>query len=258
MVTKNELKYYSSLLKKKARDEENKFIIEGAKIISEGLSSGYNCEIVLVTNQFYRNNRQLISNFQREKIRLEILNDSDFSKLADTITPQGIAAVFVKPTIKKNFTKHINSELVVCLDNVSDPGNLGTIIRNCDWFGIKDILLVNHCADPYNPKTIRSCMGSNFHLKIYNQIDFEIDLLKLKTRGYTFIYTDTNGKEISDFSFDSKTIIIFSNEANGPSENLISIAKEKITIPRIGKAESLNVASASAVILNHLTKKNKK
>lgn len=255
MITKNELKYYSSLLKKKVRDEENKFIVEGIKIVSEGLQSGYNCEAVLVTNQFIEENKKLILNIQKEKIRLEILNDSDFSKLTDTITPQGIAAVFSKPILKENFTKNINSELVVCLDNISDPGNLGTIIRNCDWFGIKDILLVNHCADPYNSKTIRSCMGSNFHLNIHNKIDFEKDLTKLKAADYTFIYTDTDGENISDFSLKAKTIIVFSNEANGPSENIISVSKKKITIPKIGKAESLNVASASAVILNHLTKK---
>lgn len=254
MITKNELKYYSSLLKKKVRDEENKFIVEGIKIVSEGLQAG-NCEIILATNQFIEENKKLISIIQKEKIRLEILNSSDFSKLTDTITPQGIAAVFSKPILKENFTKYINSELVVCLDNISDPGNLGTIIRNCDWFGIKDILLVNHCTDPYNSKTIRSCMGSNFHLNIYNEIDFEKDLTNLKAAGYTLIYTDTDGKNISEFFLKAKTIIVFSNEANGPSENIISVSKKKITIPKLGKAESLNVASASAVILNHLTKK---
>ncbi len=251
MISKNELKYYSSLLKKKFRDKENKFLIEGEKIVREGIQSEYNCEIIFVTKQFVEENKKIISKLQNGKFRLEILSNSDFSKLTDTVNPQGIAAVINHPVSKRK----IDSDLVVCLDNISDPGNLGTIIRNCDWFGIRDLVLVNNCADPYNPKAIRSSMGSIFHLNIFTEFEFEKDFKKLFALGYKLIFTDTKGEDIDSFSFTGKIIITFSNEANGPSENIKSLSQTRITIPRIGKAESLNVASASAVILDHLTKK---
>ncbi len=254
MVTKNELKYYSSLLQKKSRDENKKFIVEGKKVVFEGLQSRCKSEIIFVLDQFKTENKSIISSILKKKIKLEVLNNPDFAKLTDTVTPQGIAAVFYKPEYEKNFIKKINSRLIVCLDNISDPGNLGTIFRNCDWFGIKDVLLINHCADIYNSKTIRSSMGSIFHLNIFEYIDFENDLINLKNAGYKIICADLEGKNIFNFPLSNKNIIVFSNEANGPSERVIRLSDEKITIPKKGNAESLNVASASAVMLSHFTK----
>ncbi len=250
MLSKNEVKYYSSLLRKKFRDTENKFLVEGIKIVNEGLLSEFECEIIFVSKQFNEENKKIISDFQKEKIRFEIIPNSDFLKLIDTVNPQGIAAVFGKLDLKRK----IESDLVVCLDNISDPGNLGTIIRNCDWFGIRELVLINHCADPYNPKAIRSSMGSIFHLNIFDKIDFELVFNKLKSAEYDIIYTDTKGQNIAEYSAYGKTIVVFSNEANGPSENIKSISQKKVTIPKIGNAESLNVASASAVILHQLTR----
>ena len=139
------------------------------------------------------------------------------------------------------------------LDNISDPGNLGTIIRNCDWFGIKNILLSENIVDYTNPKVIRSSMGSVFHVNLFEGIDAET-LLKLKSQGYEILCADLEGENIFSHQRNKKTILILSSESHGPSKEFLEISDKKICIPKIGDAESLNVASASAVLLAILTK----
>ena len=253
MTTRNELKYYSSLHRKRFRDEEKKFFVEGIKIIEEGLESSFNCEIIFVTYQFNEENQKLISSLKKKRINIEVLKNQDFQRITDTSTPQGIAAVFNKPKSDNNLGADLKSNIIVCLDNISDPGNVGTIIRNCDWFGVKDILFINNSADPYGSKAVRASMGSIFHVKIFESPDAVKDIAKLKDKGYKFICSELRGINIFEFKLESKSIIAFSNEANGPSKEIIPQVDNFITIPRKGSAESLNVASASAVILSHLT-----
>jgi TrmH family RNA methyltransferase len=248
MLTNNELKYYSSLNQKKFRNKENKFIVEGNKIVEEGLNSSFNCELVIVSHFYFEENQDYLRNILKKGSRLEILKNREFSRLTDTVNPQGIAAVFDKPVQNGKIPDSLNSKLIVCVDSISDPGNLGTIIRNCDWFGIKEAFFINNCADIYNPKTIRAGMGSIFHIKTFEDITID-DLLKLKKNGYKIICSDLNGKNIYGFTPAGKSIIVFSNEAAGPSREILSVTDDKITIPKTGKAESLNVACASAVIL---------
>ncbi|MGA7720285.1 MAG: RNA methyltransferase [Ignavibacteriaceae bacterium] len=248
MLTKNELKYFSSLNQKKFRNKENKFIVEGSKIVYEGLNSSFSCELVLVTNKYFEENQDYIKRVTKKNLRLEVLKNQEFSKLTDTVNPQGIAAVFDKPAENGKANDNLGSKLIICLDNISDPGNLGTIIRNSDWFGIKEILFINNCADIYNPKSIRACMGSIFHLKTFEDSKIE-RLIKLKKSGYKILCSDLTGNNIYSYTPTGKSIIVFSNEATGPSREILSLADDKITIPKTGNAESLNVASASAVIL---------
>ena len=139
------------------------------------------------------------------------------------------------------------------MDNISDPGNAGTILRNCDWFGVNEIILTKGSVEVYNPKTIRASMGSIFHLKIYREIESSF-LSKLKENGYKILVTDIKGENINSFVFPGKAVIIFSNESLGPSGEVMEISDDLITIPGYGMAESLNVASASAVILNRVRK----
>jgi RNA methyltransferase, TrmH family len=252
MLTKNRLKYYSSLLNKKNRTAENKFLVEGQKLISEALDSGFTCETILIHSQSVDENQDLIKQLNKKKIIYEEVRSSDFVKLCDTKNPQGVVGVFqIKPQNELSFE---NEKLIVAMESISDPGNVGTIIRNCDWFGVKNILLNPDCAEVYNPKVIRASAGSVFHLNIFEEKDFYGILKEQQENGFVVLCANLNGDDLYTFNNKRKTILVLSNEASGPTEKLLEICDSKITIPKIGKAESLNVASASAIILSTLTK----
>ncbi len=251
MISANQLKYYSSLRNKKYRNEENKFLAEGKKIILDGINSCYNCEIIFTIKEFIENNMDFLNLINSKSIRVEVIKSQDFKKICDTINPQGISAVFQKVPIMKK--KLFESNLVVYLDDISEPGNLGTIIRNCDWFGLLEVILSPNCAELYNPKTIRASMGSIFHLNIFEDIVLKTYLNVLKEKKFIILCSDIQGSNIFNYNSASKQIVIFSNESKGPSKEMLDLSDEIITIPKIGKAESLNVASASSIILAKLT-----
>ncbi|PJA98233.1 MAG: RNA methyltransferase [Ignavibacteriales bacterium CG_4_9_14_3_um_filter_30_11] len=249
-ITKAQLKSISNLKLKKFRNLEGKFLVEGERGVFDGLNSNHKCEIILVTKKFFENNTNSLKKIKN----LEIVTENEFKKITETINPQGIAAVFFKKKQINNWAKNLSSDLIVCLEDVSDPGNVGAVIRNCDWFGIKEIIISENCADIYNPKTIRASVGSIFHLNIYTSKNLLTDLTEIKKYGYTISSSTLNGKNIYQFQSNKKAILILGNEANGVSNKVMNISDVLLTIPKIGNAESLNVASASAVILSELTK----
>lgn len=248
MVSKNDLKYYSALLQKKYRIQERKFIAEGTKIIEEAFSNNWQPEIVFIAKAFIDSNTDFIESLAQKNYIYQVLNDKEFAKLCDTVNPQGVAAVFSYS--QTEVKSKVN--LIAALEDVSDPGNLGSIIRNCDWFNIKEIILSENCAELHNPKTIRSAMGSIFHLNIVENIDLISQLNILKGKGYQIITSDLVGNNVFEMIPGGKSVIVFSNEAKGPSNGLLAISDNIIAIPKYGKAESLNVASASAIILSCL------
>ncbi|MBA4406994.1 hypothetical protein C0389_06950 [bacterium] len=252
MVSKNQLKYYSSLLNKKNRLEEKRFLVESFKLLNETINSGFKCEIVFVLQSAVDENNDIAKLCGKRKINLEIIKAIEFGKLCDTKNPQGIVGVFHF----KEYSMDVPAEekLIVALENISDPGNMGTIIRNCDWFGVKNILLSSNCAEIYNPKVIRASAGSVFHLNLIEKNNFNLSLKELRRNGYEIVCADLEGENINGYIPKTKTILVMANEANGPSSELLKITDRKITIPKKGRAESLNVASASAVILSELTK----
>jgi TrmH family RNA methyltransferase len=247
MISKNKLQYYSALVRKKDRVIHKKFIAEGLKTIEEGLNSSCSCEVVLVTTEY----ENTYAEFPRKyDVPIETVNENDFHKLTDTVTPQRIAAVFNYPP-EKDINK-IKSGLIVCLENIADPGNLGTIMRNCDWFGVTDVVLSKYCADLFSPKTVRSSVGSIFHLNIYDETDLSTFLENYKKKGYNVLCADTEGEDLNALKAEGNNILILGSEAHGPSVDVLRLSDHRITIPRYGKAESLNVASASAVLLSRL------
>lgn len=249
-MTHNELKYYSSLLRKKYRKAEKKFLVEGKKSVEEGLESNFFCEKIFVSHKFFENTR---SRRLFKKADVEVLKKPELLRLTDTMTPQGIMAAFKIPEDKK--LEELNSGTIVYAENIADPGNLGTIIRICDWFGIETLLVSDKTVDVYNPKVIRASMGSIFHINIIEEIENKsLDILKEK--GYKLICADLQGENLYEFNEPSKKIIALSNEATGPSVDLLEKSDHKITVPKFGKAESLNVAAASAIILSETVKKN--
>ncbi|MFC2103573.1 TrmH family RNA methyltransferase [Bacteroidota bacterium] len=252
MITRNEIKYYNSLLKKKYRKQENKFLVEGKKSVLEGINSKYNCEIILLTKKFLNGEAGYIKKIKSSGVRIETINSTDFRWVSDTKSPEGISAVFNTPKPAITIDK-LTDPIIIYLENISDPGNVGTIIRNCDWFGIKNILLSKDSVEIYNPKVVRASMGSIFHNNIYSNITIP-NLSGLKETGYEFICSDIKGQSIFNYVKGDKIILFLSNESNGPSKELLSVVDKSLTIPGKGKADSLNVASSSAILLAELTK----
>lgn len=248
MITRNELKYYSSLTQKKFRESESKFLVEGVKNVTEGLNSHFDCEVVFATFEFAELNKQILAKIKKKNVRIEILRSQDFIRISETKTPQGISAVF--KYAKLNFDpEKTESNILVYLDNISDPGNLGTILRNCDWFGINEVLISKYSVDYLNPKAIRASMGSIFHLYVFEELEHDI-LIKLKECDYLIISTDLDGRNLFEFKFPEKFVLVFSNESTGPSEEVKKLSDTVLTIPKFGQAESLNVAIASGIVLS--------
>lgn len=253
MISKSDLKYYSSLLIKKYRVQEEKFIVEGLKIVEEGLNSNYSNEVVFVTPLFADSFSEIVSVLKKKASTIIELKSSEFQRISDTKAPQGIAAVFEKKYPKRKLTE-LKENIIVLIDNISDPGNLGTIIRTCDWFGVYNILITNESVEYLNPKVLRSSMGSVFHLNIYDEV-FENDIINLKSEGYQIISSDIKGKNVFNFNPETKSVLVFSNESNGPSEMISELADKTISIPGKGRAESLNVSSAAAIIISTVVNK---
>lgn len=236
MLSKNQIKRIKSLHQKKYRNELQLFIAEGKKVIEELFLAGFKAESFLTTNS----NLKTITTFVPE-----LISENDLSKISCLKTPNDCLAVFKIPE-----SKPINlSGLVICLDDIRDPGNLGTIIRLCDWYGVEQIICSQETTDIYNPKVVQATMGSISRVNIvYTDLNAFINTVKLPIYG-AFM----EGENIYETSLNSNSILIMGNEANGISKSIASKITSKISIPRFGKfkkAESLNVAMATAVFLS--------
>lgn len=241
------LKILSKLNQKKYRSEYGCFIVEGKKGVSEAIASGKEVIQLVMTRQFANQEKSFGEN--QETL---IVDEKDFAKLAETVTPSGIAAIVRMPnddlgTIKK-------TKLIAVLEDIRDPGNLGTIIRTADWFGLDAILLIGG-ADPYQPKVVRSSMGSIFHLPIVTSQNGEADLIELKKAGFKIVVTRpelADSKKIVNFR--DKTAIIFGNESKGTSKEIDLLADQSLSIPKHGQAESLNVAVSFGIVISDVAK----
>ena len=236
MLSKNQIKLITSLQQKKQRFAHQLFFAEGIKGIQELLASNF--ELVhLYTTQ---NDFDEVSNDKKV-----LLDEDELKKITALATPNTCLAVFKIPSEKKI----IESGLILALDSIRDPGNLGTILRLCDWFGIGQLICSKETVDIYNPKVVQATMGSIARVNV-NYIDLEtfISQTQLPVFG-TFM----DGTNIYKTDLPQKGIIIMGNEANGISPEIEKLIKNRLTIPRFGtlqKTESLNVATATAVILS--------
>ena len=236
MVSKNQIKLITSLQQKKYRFANQLFFAEGIKVIQELVESNF--ELVhLYTTQ---NDFEEVSNDNKT-----IIAESDLKKISALATPNTCLAVFKIPAEKKI----LESGLILALDSIRDPGNLGTILRLCDWFGIEQLICSKDAVDIYNPKVVQATMGSIARVNV-NYVDLESFINKTKLAVYgTFM----DGTNIYKTDLPQEGIIVMGNEANGISPELEKLIKNRLTIPRFGKlqkTESLNVATATAIILS--------
>ncbi len=243
----NKIKRLRGLAQKKVRIKENLFLIEGLKIVEEALSSGISIDTIAVSDSFISSSSESITKYEDLCRDFIAMPDDIFTGISTHTSPQGIlAAVQIKEGTLENLIKNQNP--IVILDGISDPGNLGTIIRTADAFGFRGILLTGGSVDVYNPKTVQATMGSVLRVE-HSYISYE-DVHLLKSAGYTVYGFDLNGSDLSEkFIFDKKCVLIVGSESKGISDYLKTVSDTLIKIPMIGQTESLNAAVAAGIAM---------
>jgi len=240
MLSKNQVKLIQKLQQKKYRNELNLFIVEGKKSIVEFLQAGYRLELLIATEVFATAlNGQPITLVSKEELR----------KVSSLKNPDEGLAIFHQ----RQHKGILQEGVILALDNVQDPGNLGTLIRLCDWFGIETLICNNQTVDCYNPKVVQATMGSLTRVAVHY-----VDLGGfLATCALPLYAMDLDGENLYTTEFPEDCVLILGNEANGISPEVRALADGIITIPRFGKlqqTESLNVAMAGAIVVSQVRK----
>jgi TrmH family RNA methyltransferase len=245
MLSKSDTKYIQSLHLKKFRDVEHNFIAEGSKVVLDLLQCKHlACQHIIGLQEWLHTNEPFVRKYYSGPLQ-EVL-PLELEKISALHTPNQVLAVFEKaaPAPLK-----LAGNISLVLDDVQDPGNMGTIIRIADWFGVKNIVCSLHSADIYNPKVVQSTMGS---LGRVNIIYANLSEWLAQNNGISVYAAALDGKNLAQVKTLQEAILIIGNESKGISEAILQLATEKITIPRIGAAESLNAAVATGIILSHL------
>lgn len=239
MLSKSQIGFIKSLHQKKYRKENGIFIIEGIKSIAEFIQSSYQVHSIYYLAQYQSLLPELPAN-----IKLFEVNSTELDKISTLQTPQGILALVHLPKNPVLDTKQLKNNFSLVLDGIQDPGNLGTIIRTADWFGFKQIICSQNTVEVYNPKTVQATMGSLSRMEIYYQ-----DLAPLLSAPTVPVFGAVlNGKSMYDVDWGTEGLVILGNEGQGISPEIMELITVPVTIPRIGGAESLNVAVCAAIL----------
>ncbi len=253
MVTKRHLKELRELGKKKLREEQGHFLVEGVRIVEEAAESDFVILEVLHTEAFARDasGRRLLQKLKRKNPVFNAITEREMEIISDTVTAQGIAAVVtVRRFAFESLLQPRKHSLLVGFDGVSDPGNLGSMIRTCDWFGVDGIVVGRDSVDLYNSKVLRSTMGAFFHLPIVTDVNLPAAVNQIRNAGYTIYVADAGGEtHAEDVQYADRAFLILGNEAHGVSSSLSRAADMRVAIRRYGLAESLNVGVACGVLL---------
>ena len=239
MISKNQIKFVKSLQKKKFRLESKCFVVESSKNVNEILNSNYKIQQIYATKNWIEKYKI------RDDVSINQVNQNELQRISSLKTTSDVLAVVHIPLEKSDFDF---SGINIVLDDVKYPGNLGTIIRICDWFGVKNICCSQETVDVYNPKVVQSTMGSITRVDvIYTDIRKMIEEVDINVKVYGAVM---DGYDVNQIKVNKNSLIVFGNESNGISKEIKDIISERITINKIGEAESLNVASSAAIILN--------
>ena len=247
------VKTVASLRQKKYRDELGLFTVEGVRLSEEIVAAGWPVESCVYTAAAADDSRAavLLDALRGKRCRLVQVSDQIYAKISDTQQPQGIMLVAAKRTVSfADVLARSPRPLIAVLDGIQDPGNAGTIIRTADAAGCSGVVMLRGCADPYAGKTVRATMGSLFHLPVVANMASDDFLRDLAAVAIPLIATDLTGATVySAARLSGPAAIVFGNEGAGVGAELLAKAAERIIVPIYGKAESLNVATAAAVIL---------
>jgi TrmH family RNA methyltransferase len=253
MISKNKAAFIVSLQKKKTRDEEKLFVIEGDKLVREFMEARAGIKTLVALPEFLNS----LPVFLREGIN-EVLSVSpgELERISSLKTPHNALAVVQIPERKFDYSQ-VGNSLSIALDSVQDPGNMGTIIRSAAWFGIRNIFCSPECADLYNPKVIQASMGAILHVDVFS-VDLKVFLSKLSAEKIKVFGAVLDGDSIYAHKLGNKGVILLGNESKGISEDLMPFITDRIMIPGLGAEkpgiDSLNVSMAASVILSEFTR----
>lgn len=265
------IKYIRSLLEKgNIRKKNHQFVVEGIKLVDEALEYGKVLEVVcaeslynelisgdLSGNRLLAENDKNITNYVKKGSSLLVVSDTVFKSMSETKTPQGILAVAEMPDyrlldkgfLEQAYTKNGKIKLLV-LEDTADPGNLGTIMRTAEAAGVTGVIMGKGTVDIFNPKVVRSTMGSIFRLPFAYEEDLKETIKELKKQGISFYATHLKGeKSYKDIKYSDRSAILVGNEARGLSDEVADLADTYVLIPMQGKVESLNAAVAAALMM---------
>ena len=245
----NELiKHIRKLKDKKERDISNEYVIEGIKLIQEAIQENVNIKQIIICDDCDKTEsipKDLM--YEIAKYDCVYVTKKIFKYISEVQEPQGILAVIEKNNLNKEID--YNQDIIVALDDVQDPGNIGTILRTVDSIGLTQILVSKGTADSYNPKVVRSTMGAIFRIKIIECEDLEKNLKEIKKHKFKVVVTSLQtDNSIYEIDYNRKVIVI-GNEAKGVEQRIQQIADEKVKIPMLGKTESLNASVATGIVL---------
>jgi TrmH family RNA methyltransferase len=258
MFSKKIFKELLKLKTPKGRKTQKRFLIEGMRLCEEMANSNWEAESVLFTSSFQNSpsGKKLLQKFERRNVKTIPVKPEEIKKLSDTVTPQGIIAVVKIKKFSLNELWSESSNIILALDAIRDPGNVGTLIRTADAFGTGGVILSSDTVELYNPKVVRSTMGSIFHLPIFDEVDLEKTIPQLKRQNFKIYGTDVReGKDLEELNCSGKICLLIGNEAEGLNNNLLDLSDEIIRIPIFGKAESLNASVAGGILLYEITKR---
>ncbi|MEN5235456.1 RNA methyltransferase [Sphingobacterium faecium] len=248
MLSKAQITLISSLQNKKFRKQHGLFIVEGIKSVNEFLSSSYQVDSIFYTEDVLAKVGKISG-----KIKSYVLTENEFQKISGLKSPQGILALVHTPEQKELQVQDYKNQHTLVLDDIQDPGNLGTIIRTAEWFGFQQIICSIGTVDAYNPKVVQATMGSLSRIQIH-YIDLKAFIKEVKIPVYGALL---DGNSIYETDWTHEGLIILGNEGNGISEEIIELVDQPVTIPRIGEAESLNVAVATTIFCSEIARTKK-
>lgn len=247
MFSKNQLKYIQSLHQKKYRQQHGAFLVEGAKSVQEVLQSTFQTELVVATETFYKENAHLTD---RQQTPVEIVSVADLER-SGTLESNNAALAVVRTKENRPLLAEAG-EIALILDDIRDPGNLGTILRIADWYGIRKILCSETTADVYNPKVISASKGS------FTRVDWwygdVMEVLRAAVDGRTLAVYGAflEGADVHQLAFGQSGYLVMGNESTGIRPDVAQYVTQRVTVPRYGAAESLNVGIATAVLLDNI------
>lgn len=234
MISINQKKFVNSLKQKKFRTERGLFVVEGIKLVEELLNSDYETSDIYATSSWIGRNEGFVC-FE--------VSEKELKSISSLKTPNEVLAIVKQ---KESQLNDVSNSLSIALDKVQDPGNFGTIIRTADWFGVKNIICSDESVDVYNPKVLQATMGSFFRMNI---IYTDLPQFFTKNEELTVYGAVLDGDNVYEKELNSKgAVLLMGNESKGLSKDLKPFITKKVLIPNFGKAESLNVATATAIL----------